>query len=333
MISKGIVMYSESAKKYNLNVNECTFTASTTDDKAAIQMHSEYGISGVLTINDCTATGYANVNGGLWNEVNNNTGVENNNFSVFVDGKNVRSVAKIGDVEYSTLSAAFAAVTDDNQTVVLLKDVKENLTSSFRGNITTENGAKVTIQLTNSDWVYCPYTFVLGENITLNVPMLFYYAGASVINGTVVADAYYQREAGTKLTINEPGSLTVKSETFILRYTGGDPNAGIYVNGDNKDATIGLKLSVAYFYQGMINATNANIQVGTYWQTNETDGQGSANLKLNNTKMNVTVGEHDFKATGSSTVTLTNKSVINIAGGYEGVVPTVDATSSINKKR
>ena len=248
-------------------------------------------------------------------------------------GKKV--VAKVNGVEYATLSAAFAAVTDDNQTVVICKDVTENLTATLRGNITTENETEVTITLTNSDWVNCPYTFVLGENITLNVPALFYYAGGSQINGTVVAGAYYQRYAGTKLTINEPGSMTVTGETCIIRYMDGDPNAGIYVVGDNNDETIGLNLAVAYFYQGMINAKNANIKAGTYWQTNETDGQGSANLVLDNSTLKVTVNEHNAKATGNSTVTLTNGSKIIAAGGFEYGANTelsVDAESSITDK-
>ena len=245
-------------------------------------------------------------------------------------------VAKIGEQGYATLSAAFAAVTDDAQTVVVLQDVTEELTgANLRGNITTENGAKVTINLTNSDWVYCPYTFVLGENITLNVPALFYYAGGAQINGAVITDAYYQRYAGTKLTINEPGSLTVTGETFIIRYTDNDANAGIYVNGDNNDETVGLNLSVAYFYQGMIYAKDANIKTSVYWQTNETDGQGSANLVLDNSTLNVTVNEHNFKATGNSTVTLTNGSSIVIAGAFEtgsNTEVSVDATSSIIDK-
>ena len=244
-------------------------------------------------------------------------------------------VAKIGETKYATLSAAFAAVTDDAQTVVVLRDVTENLTGAYlRGNITTENGAKVTITLTNSDWVYCPYTFVVGENITLNVPSLFYYAGGTQINGTVVAGAYYQRYAGTKLTINEPGSMTVTSETCIIRYMDGDANAGIYVVGDNNDETVGLKLSVAYFYQGMINAKDANIVAGTYWQTNETDAQGSANLVLDNSTLTVTVYDHPAKATGNSTVTLTNGSVIDARNGgftYDEVNArlSIDATSKI----
>ena len=228
----------------------------------------------------------------------------------------VAVVAKVGNNYYETLSAAFKAVTDDNQTVVICKDVTEELTGAYlRGNITTENGAKVTINLTNSNWVYCPYTFVLGENITMNVPALFYYAGGSVINGTVVAGAYYQRYAGTKLTINEPGSMTVTSETCIIRYMDGDADAGIYVVGDNNDETVGLKLAVAYFYQGMINAKDANIVAGTYWQTNEEDGQGSANLVLDNSTLTVTVYDHPAKATGNSTVTLTNGSVLDARNG------------------
>ena len=254
------------------------------------------------------------------------------NFSEF-SVEPVAVVAKIGETAYATLSEAFAAVTNDNQTVVICKDVTENLTATLRGNITTENGAKVTITLTNSDWVYCPYTFVLGENVTMNVPALFYYAGGAQINGTLVVDAYYQRYANTKLTINEPGSMTVKSETCIIRYMEDDANAGIYVNGDNDPETVGLNLAVAYFYQGMINAKNANIVAGTYWQTNETDGQGSANLVLDNSTLTVTVYDHPAKATGNSTVTLTNESVLNAQnGGFtygDNAKISVDATSKI----
>ena len=244
-------------------------------------------------------------------------------------------VAMIGETYYETLSAAFAAVTNDEQTVVILSDVTEKLEGAYlRGNITTKDGTKVTITLTNQDWVPCPYTFILGENITLNVPALFYYAGGAQINGTVVAGAYYQRYANSKLTINEPGSMKVTTETFIVRYMDADPNAGIYIIGDNNDETIGLEASVIYFYQGMINAKNADIKVGTYWQTNESDNhQGSANLVLDNSNMTVTVNEHNMKATANSTVTLTNGSNVTVAGGYQGVGVSIDATSSMTMAR
>ena len=245
------------------------------------------------------------------------------------------AVAEVNGVGFATLSEAFAAVTDDTQTVTVLKDVTENLTGAYlRGNITTENDAKVTINLTNSDWLYCPYTFVLGTNVTLKCPALFYYAGGAQINGKLIVDAYYQMYAGTKLTINEPGSMTVTTEQFYLRYTDGDANAGIYINGDNDDSTIGLNTSVIYFYQGMINAKNANIKASVYWQTNETDGQGSANLVLDNSKLNVTVNEQKVKATGNSTVTLTNGSELIAPGGFEvgGVLKSsCDITGAISK--
>lgn len=244
--------------------------------------------------------------------------------------------AIVNGVEYRTLVDALKAVTSDNDTVTVLCDVTENLVGTYlRGNIVTENGAKVTITLTNSDWVYLPYTFVIGENVTLKAPALFYYAGGGTINGTVITDAYYQRYANTKLTINEPGSMTVTGETFIVRYMDGDPDAGIYINGDNDDSTVGLKASVIYFYQGTISAKDANIVAGVYWQTNETDGQGSANLILDNSTLTVTVNEHDVKATGNSTVTLVNGSSLNSAGGVyipDTTDVIVDSTSSISDK-
>ena len=86
-VSKGIVIYSEGAKKYNLVVDECTFAASKKDDKAAIQMHTEYGINGSVTITKTTATGFADVNGGLWNELNNQNATPTDLFDIKVDGE------------------------------------------------------------------------------------------------------------------------------------------------------------------------------------------------------------------------------------------------------
>lgn len=84
---KAICIYSESAKVYDLTVTNCSFTSSNAStDKAAIQMHTEYGISGKLAINECTATGFADINDGLFNELNNNTKVPTNKFAITVDG-------------------------------------------------------------------------------------------------------------------------------------------------------------------------------------------------------------------------------------------------------
>lgn len=90
-VSKGILMYNEGALKFNLNVDNCTFNASTTADKAAIQMHTELGIYGDLHITNSTATGFADIHGGLWNEVNNNTGAATQKFNIWVDGVQVQT--------------------------------------------------------------------------------------------------------------------------------------------------------------------------------------------------------------------------------------------------
>ena len=47
--------------------------------------------------------------------------------------------------------------------------------------------------------------------------------------------------------------------------------------------------------------------------------------------MTVTVNEHNMKATGNSTVTLTNGSKVAVAGNYEGVAVSADETSAISK--
>ena len=87
---KAIVVYSEGACKYNLDVNDCVFTSDASTDKAAIQMHTEWGISGTLDIKNSKATGFAAVNNGLWNELNNSTKEPTTEFDVTVDGVKVQ---------------------------------------------------------------------------------------------------------------------------------------------------------------------------------------------------------------------------------------------------
>lgn len=90
---KGILMYNEAAYTYAAEVVNCTFTASATiSGKAAVQMHTERGIKGNLSISGSTATGFdSSINGGLWNEVNHDTKEHTTNFNVTVDGTAVQT--------------------------------------------------------------------------------------------------------------------------------------------------------------------------------------------------------------------------------------------------
>ena len=87
---KAIVVYSEGARVYNLDVNDCVFTSDASTDKAAIQMHTEHGISGTLDITNSKATGFADVHNGLWNELNNSSKEPTTKFDVTVDGVKVQ---------------------------------------------------------------------------------------------------------------------------------------------------------------------------------------------------------------------------------------------------
>ena len=94
---KAIVMYAESPAEYNLNVENCKFSASDrTTDKAAIQMHTEWGISGTVTIKDCVVEGFkANTLSpeGLWWEGFNNVSSKpaTKKFNITINGVNVQT--------------------------------------------------------------------------------------------------------------------------------------------------------------------------------------------------------------------------------------------------
>ena len=82
---KAILVYNESSSvTNNITISGTTFTASQDRGKAAVEIHSELGTSGTLTITNSTATGFKTA--GLWQELNNGTGVATHNFTTTVDG-------------------------------------------------------------------------------------------------------------------------------------------------------------------------------------------------------------------------------------------------------
>ena len=93
--AKAILICENSSNKAvmgNVTVENCSFTAEQSSDKAAVEAHSEnYTSAGILTINNCTYDA-SKYQGGLWREINNKNGDQNYGqstdfFTVIVDGK------------------------------------------------------------------------------------------------------------------------------------------------------------------------------------------------------------------------------------------------------
>ena len=80
---KSILIYSEFANEYSVTIENSTFTSQEYDEKAAVQMHTEYGIHGTLTMSNVEVSGkYSEFqkNLGWFNEINKSTKQETNNF-------------------------------------------------------------------------------------------------------------------------------------------------------------------------------------------------------------------------------------------------------------
>lgn len=93
-LGKAILIYNEgTVKQFDVTVDGCTMTADQEiSGKTAIQMHTELGIFGTLTIRNTTVTGFdSSINGGLWNDINNTTKKPTKKFTVTVDGKTVQT--------------------------------------------------------------------------------------------------------------------------------------------------------------------------------------------------------------------------------------------------
>ena len=91
---KAVFCYDETAVHHDMIFTNCTFTSSVARaDKAPVQMHTEWGTYGTLTMTGCTATGFGDPhhNGDLWNDINNQTDVATTKFTVTINGTVVQT--------------------------------------------------------------------------------------------------------------------------------------------------------------------------------------------------------------------------------------------------
>ena len=222
-LGKAIVLYNEGPVVLNLNVDECTFTSSDeTTDKTAIQMHSEYGISGNVNISNSTATGFAGINGGLWYDVNNNTTEPNTNFNITVDG---HGVVRVG---YTKLANYPNIWVKDNNYYVFDKAGLAELNNFFKANSnanhvwTRSYNIGADIDATGFTWD-CVY-MVVGSN-DLN-GLVLNGNGSTISNLTIDGGGLF---TGTPKGANEgTTSGYVKNITIVNAAVTGDHNASVF---------------------------------------------------------------------------------------------------------
>ena len=83
---------------------------------------------------------------------------------------------------------------------------------------------------------------------------------------------------------------------------------------DNDDSTVELKADYICLYQGSVSAKDANIQVAALWQNNTVDSnEGSANIILDNSKLNHYAAENISSVNGCANIELKNNSLLKFA--------------------
>lgn len=167
--SKAVVMYGDGKVKFEMEVNNTNFKTENTDDKAAIQMHTELGAYGTLKITKSTATGFDTTTEGegLWSEINNvaNGHPRTYNFDIFVDGVQVHGSNKItvGGEEVTTLADALNKATDGSTVQLGYGDYDAKNVDWTNKNITIEGKGSNVTNIANLDFVEAS-----GSSMTLS---------------------------------------------------------------------------------------------------------------------------------------------------------------------
>ena len=177
-------------------------------------------------------------------------------------------VAQIGETKYTTLQEAVNAATTENSTVMLLKDVTEDITIPTGKNVTLDLGnSKLTNK--NGDTI----TVALGATLTITgnsedenkvgtVDNTTHQKADIVNNGTVILNGgWYLRSQETGVDTNTPGNnsyynilnhgeMTINNDTSVMQegkfsslivngyydYAGGSDSRQNYVDGINQAA-------------------------------------------------------------------------------------------------
>ncbi len=243
-------------------------------------------------------------------------------------------VAKIGNVDYETLQKAIAAATDGD-TINLMCDVTESFSSLCNVTLTTDVEGGVTITNTYEDYVDFNNVTV-ASGVTLNIPNVYSSGNDSVnvIEGTLNVSGTYYHSSNAKTTIQNGGKVTTIGMT-VVRYNS-DPDAGIYIYGDNNAETVEFSCANTIgAYSGTFYAEDAVIEANMLWldykkgSTEESDIYPEINASFVDSILKVTSELRLYK---DSTLTLEGASVT--AGKVqvrEDATPVVsmDSTSSI----
>ena len=174
---RSVYAYAESAKEMNITFTGCEFTSVNGKNEnnfaPAIRLHTELGINGKLTINNCTNDDNFNtaINGGLWVEWNNSTKKLTNNFVKTINGapfvnadvytaaqlKAAIADAQAGDV-ITLADGTYEGEFDLTHKNLTIKSVSESFEPVIKGLVWADN-CTVTLEglkLTNPNGVQHP---------------------------------------------------------------------------------------------------------------------------------------------------------------------------------
>lgn len=300
-LGKAIVAYNEGPVEMNLTVNGTTFNSTDNTQKAAISIHAEYGIYGTLTINESTATGFKDFNGGLWREVNNNNGTDTNNFVKTINGKRTIADGVVLDLnnniyEISNKAGMFwfnneVNVNNNNfegYTVMMTQDIDlENeewtpvgqqgattFAGKFDGNNKTLYNLSITTKVNTAGYASGLFGWIVGsgesiENLNID--------GATIEGYHYVATIVGHLSAGADVKNCSVANATIVADPYTLD-TDGERN------GDKVGAIVGM----AYDGSEVTGNKATNVEISAYRHTGGIIGYTYGTVS-GNTIENVTI--------------------------------------------
>ncbi len=297
-LGKAICVYNEGPKELNLTVNNTTFNSTDATQKAAISIHSEYGIYGTLTVDNCSAEGFKY---GLWREVNNNTGVDQNNFVKTINGKRTIADGVVLDLNNNTYEISNKAgmfwfnnevnVNNNNfegYTVMMTQDIDlENeewtpvgqqgattFAGKFDGNNKTLKNLSITTKVNTAGYASGLFGWIVGsgdsiENLNID--------GATIEGYHYVATIVGHLSAGADVKNCSVANATIVADPYTLD-TDGERN------GDKVGAIVGM----AYDGSEVTGNKATNVEISAYRHTGGIIGYTYGTVR-NNTIENVTI--------------------------------------------